>query len=225
MTDPRNPVSRGQRLAIAADQINFLNRLMRGTTGLSGGAIGEGSLSPYVWVFAKNSTGADVQRWEVMEVTGVEVVPTDDDQDAETQQFVSCPVLAGGLISGSTEKWCVALEPVRQGAIGRVAIAGVVQVKKSDLSKLRNAFILWENDDWALVGRGGGDSDIRLGKTSDEWDKHTTATVVTWDNDNAESAGEEIDGCVNKYMDVGAYKWVHVARCRNGLWYLIAAEC
>jgi hypothetical protein len=229
MADPRQPVSRGQRVAIAADQVNFLNRMMRGSASLSGGGIGGGFSAPYTWVYAKNATGSDVARWGVMKITGLECAPTNNDQDPETQQFMSVPVLTGGEIDGSAREWCVALEPIANDTIGRVAISGAVQITSSDLEKLQGVFVYWKNDAWALVGRGGGEP-VRLGKTTASWNKGALATINLYPagTPGSESRGADaptLEDCVNKFADVPADKWVIVAIAPNDAWYLIAAEC
>lgn len=145
MIDPRQPVLRGQRIAVAADQINHVSRLMRGTASLSGGPRTPETSAPYTWVYAKNSTGGNVDRWGVMEIVGVEVIPTASDTDAATQQFCSMPVLTGGLFPGSGGQPCVALEPIKTDEIGRVAVDGVVQVKGENIELIRSFVqVLWE---------------------------------------------------------------------------------
>jgi hypothetical protein len=92
-----------------------------------------------------------------------------------TGQFEQLPVVAGGTPSDTTTAWCVAVEPIAAGQIGRVAIGGVVQVKvevadashvfarcKASTSELRSTdngegLILWKGADrWALVRLGNG---------------------------------------------------------------------
>ncbi|MFN9955235.1 MAG: hypothetical protein ACK55I_19240 [bacterium] len=82
-----------------------------------------------------------------------------------------------------------------------------------------------ETGTWYLVG--GDIPAIRLGKTTADWDKNTTAEIQLYDAGDfqTESSSGSLAGCVNKYHDVGTDKWVHVARAGNGKWYLIAAEC
>jgi hypothetical protein len=77
---------------------------------------------------------------------------------------------------------------------------------------------------------GGDDGDpVRLGKTSAAWTKGTTATINVWESGTAgsetQTSGVTLNGCVNKFADVAAGKWVIMARCQNGAYYLIAAEC
>lgn len=187
--------------------------------------------SPYTWVYCRNSTGGNVDRWSVLEVTGVEVTPTTTITDAETRQFQSMPVLTGGAASSSTTRWCVATEPIADGKIGRVAVAGAVQIHASDLTKVGGAKVLWEDANWALViaGSGGGDP-VRLGKTTSAWSKNTTATIDLYEQGTPPSETRNpspytLADCVNKFANVGSGKWVMVAKMTNGRWYLIAAEC
>lgn len=79
------------------------------------------------------------------------------------------------------------------------------------------------------VGDDGGDP-IRIGKTTAAWNKGTLATVTiheagTPPSETENSPAETIPDCVNKFANVGAAKWVAIAKAGNGRWYLIAAEC
>ena len=75
----------------------------------------------------------------------------------------------------------------------------------------------------------GDDDPVRLGKTSAAWTKGTTATINVWESGTAgsetQTSGVTLTGCVNKFANVATGKWVIVARCHNGSYYLIAAEC
>lgn len=225
--DPRNSVRPGQRLSIAADQINYLNRLMRGSSGLSGDPLGQGFSAPYTWIYCKNNTGSTVARWGVMKIAGIEVTPTASDSDRATSQFCEMPVVAGHAITGSESKWCIAIEPIKAGEIGRVAVDGVVQVKKADLPKLACVTVIWDDDNWALIKSG---DTVRLGKTTAAWDKGTLADIELYEEgippDETRNATDyTLGNCVNKFSDVASGKWVMVAKAKNGSWYLIAAEC
>lgn len=74
---------------------------------------------------------------------------------------------------------------------------------------------------------GGG---FVLGRTSTSWTKGSLATVnlYTAGSPNAEAPTNPITtqaGCVNKFGDIPAGKWVILAQLSNGSWYVIAAEC
>jgi hypothetical protein len=77
---------------------------------------------------------------------------------------------------------------------------------------------------------GGDESDpVRLGKTSAAWNKGTAATINVWESgtppSETQTSGVTLAGCVNKFANVAAGKWVILARGGNGSYYLIAAEC
>jgi hypothetical protein len=76
----------------------------------------------------------------------------------------------------------------------------------------------------------GDDGDpVRLGKTTAAWTKGTTATINVWESgtppNETQTTGVTLTGCVNKFANVAAGKWVIVARGVSGSYYLIAAEC
>lgn len=135
-----------------------------------GGESGGGGLKPYTWAYCKSSVS--VARWGVLAITGVDITPTSTEGDTATRSFQDCPVLTGGTPSATTTAWCVAVEPIASGKIGRVAVAGVVQCKlsvgdsshafaraKASTSELETAtsgegLILWKGAGWALVRLG-----------------------------------------------------------------------
>jgi len=173
--DPRQSVNPGDPIRLAASQINGLNRLLNLDAGFRSPAASE-QPTPYTWVMAKNNTGSLVARWGVLAITGMEIVPGSSDN--ATSQFEQLPVVAGGTPSDTTTAWCVAVEPIAAGMIGRVAVGGVVQVKievanslhvfakcKSSTSELKSTdngegVILWKagtgSGQWALVRLGNG---------------------------------------------------------------------
>lgn len=93
-----------------------------GTTGATGSQV----LTPYTWVYCQPSV--TVARWGVLAITGVAITPTASPGGA-TASFEEMPVLTGATPSATTTAWCVAVEPIESGKIGRVAVGGVVQCK------------------------------------------------------------------------------------------------
>jgi hypothetical protein len=85
------------------------------------------------------------------------------------------PVLQGGTPSATTTAWCVAVEPIESGKIGRVAVGGVVQLKAVDLGKARGAQVLWKDSNWALIRIQAG---VIRGTFSGTWTKGSTTTVT-----------------------------------------------
>jgi hypothetical protein len=173
--DPRQQVNPGDPIRLAASQINGLNRLLQPAASFAGdGAVEQ--QTPYTWVMGKNNTGSTVPRWGVLAITGMAITP--GTSSGATSQFEQLPVVAGGAPSDTTTAWCVAVEPIESGKIGRVAVGGVVQVKvevadsahafvrcKSSSSELKSTdngegVILWKQGtgagQWALVRLGNG---------------------------------------------------------------------
>jgi len=85
------------------------------------------------------------------------------------------PVLTGNTPSATTTAWCVAVEPIESGKIGRVAVGGVVQLKAADLGKASGAHVLWKDSNWALIRMQAG---VIRGTFSGTWTKGSTTTVT-----------------------------------------------
>jgi hypothetical protein len=136
------------------------------TTGIEAGG-GRAGTTPYTWVLCRPTV--TVARWGVLEITGVAITPTSTAGGA-TASYEEMPVLTGGTPSASTTSWCVAVEPIESGKVGRVAVSGVVQCKatvtnssdkyvtcdsiglKTDVKG--EGLILWKGGGWALVRLG-----------------------------------------------------------------------
>lgn len=178
--DPRQHVLPGQPLRLAAEQVNALNRLSRVSGSMSGNALPDGYSAPYTWVYAKNATSGEVSRWGVMSIAGLDVTPTNTITDAASVQYQTMPILSGGTPSADTRAWCIALEPIAAGEIGRVAIAGVVQCRidvkaeadtiagpKASTAELESgragAEILWKQPGLGSCDRPGPDAAARPG--------------------------------------------------------------
>jgi len=222
MTDPRGYVRRGEPLAIAATQVNWINDQMRqrDTTQPPAEPIG----SPYTWVYGKNTSGTNASRWGVLTITGVEITPTANDADAATRQFCTMPVLTLGA-SMYTGQRCVAIEPIAAGKVGRVAIAGAVQVKAADIDKLDGATELWKGANWALVRLDEGQ--IRLGTISATWLKGEDATVTQIKGDGTEISPTVTFTAKNWFATVTVTTGTKKVACAkvDSTWLLIAAEC
>jgi predicted RecA/RadA family phage recombinase len=139
-----------------------------GTEGVPGSPV----LKPYTWAYCKPSV--TVARWGVLAITGMEITPTSSSGGA-TASFEEMPVLTGGTPSATTTAWCVAVEPIESGKIGRVAVGGVVQLKAADLGKASGAHVLWKDSNWALIRMQAG---VVRGTFSGTWAKGSTTTVT-----------------------------------------------
>ncbi len=250
MSDPRLPVRQGQRLQIAASQINALNQMMR----VGGGAtMAPGSAPTYGQniVLAYNGTVADVPRFGVMAIDSLVIDPSQGDRHAAT--FSEMPCISGRRPSDDpNQKFVIPIEPIRRFGIGRAILAGVAAVKLNirhashataephveEASELWTchggpAEIIWKepgtgSGKWGLV-RIGNMTHHKLCKASAAFPKGTTATLNVWEDgslaNEAQTTGSTLPDVMNVYADIGANKFVSVARHGNGRWYVVAAEC
>jgi predicted RecA/RadA family phage recombinase len=170
--DPRQHVNPGEPIRLAASQVNGLNRLLNVNAGFSSPAAVE-QPTPYTWVMARNNTSSLVARWGVLAITGMHITPGSSAN--ATGQFEQLPVVDGGTPSATTTAWCVAVEPIAAGSIGRVAVGGVVQLKAADLGKASGAHVLWKDSTWALIRIQAG---VIRGTFSGTWTKGSTTTVT-----------------------------------------------
>lgn len=193
----------------AQDAADLVLGAHAGTEGVSGSTV----LKPYTWCYCTPSV--TVARWGVISITGVAITPTGSSGGA-TASFEEMPVLTGGTPSATTTAWCVAVEPIESGKVGRVAVGGVVQVKAADLGKAAGSQILWKDSNWALIRLQGGT--IR-GTFTAPWPKGSTANVT-----DASSASTYT--ATNYFAEITASgeKTCAIAYA-NGEWILIAAEC
>lgn len=171
---------------------------------------------PYSWVYCKPSF--TVARWGVVAITGVDITPTATESDTATRTFQDSPVVTGGTPSASTTAWGVAVEPIASGSIGRLAVAGVVQLKASDLGKASGAHVLWKNSDWALLRLQAG---IVRGTFSGSWSKGSTKTVT-----DAVATSTTYANVQNYFASLTGSGTKNCAIAYVGSeWILIAAEC
>jgi predicted RecA/RadA family phage recombinase len=183
--------------------------------GTEGGAPGSPVIKPYTWVYCKPSV--TVARWDVLAITGVAITPTTSSGGA-TASFEEMPVLTGGTPSATTTAWCVAVEPIESGKIGKVAVGGVVQLKAEDIGKAFGAHVLWKDSTWALIRIQAG---VIRGRFSAPWDKGSTKTVT-----DATLTAVTYANVKNYFADVtGSGSKTCAIAYAAGDWMLIAAEC
>jgi hypothetical protein len=134
-------IEAGQKLAgaISAKAWNraqdAADRVLGVGTGITGGGATGADPAPNI-VLIKNDSGADVPWLGVMGISGVEIDPSggnltgNTDADKRAREFASRPVLSGGQPSSSSDElFVVAMEPIKNGAIGRAACGGVFACK------------------------------------------------------------------------------------------------
>jgi predicted RecA/RadA family phage recombinase len=183
-------------------------------SGTEGGSPGSPVLKPYTWAYCQPSV--TVARWGVLAITGVAITPTGSSGGA-TASFEEMPVLTGGTPSATTTAWCVAVEPIESGKIGRVAVGGVVQLKAADLGKASGAHVLWKDSNWALIRIGGG---IVYGTFGGTWAVGSTKTVTD------ELTGTQYTAKNNsKQFDAASFSGAGtpcVIAAKDGEWVLVA---
>lgn len=164
--EPGQPL-RGAISARAWNRAQDAADLVLGANPGTAGSPGSPVLKPYTWVYCKASV--TVPRWGILAITGMDITPTSSSGGA-TASFEEMPVITGGSPSAATTAWCVAVEPIESGKVGRVAVGGVVQCKATvtnssdkyvtcDSGGLKTdvkgeGLILWKGGGWALVRLG-----------------------------------------------------------------------
>jgi len=225
MARPDGRIEKGQRLssAISARAWNraqeAADRVLGAGTGVEAWQLTDLS-APYTWAYAKND-GSTISRWAVRSITGFAIEPTSDESASETKSFLAMPCLTlGSRTSADNMKkaWCVALEPIASGKVGRVAVSGVVQVKRSDIRKASGCRVLFKGNDWALVDITGGG--VVRGTFSGSWAKGAESTVT----DSVDSALTYTAKNYFVSLTGGSTKACAIAFVAEE-WILIAAEC
>ena len=214
--EPGQPL-RGAISARAWNRAQDAADLVLGANPGTEGSPGSPVLKPYTWAYCKPSV--TVARWGVLAITGMEITPTSSPGGA-TASFEEMPVLTGDAPSATTTAWCVAVEPIESGKIGRVAVGGVVQLKAADLDKATGAEVLWKDSNWALIRLSSGGS-VKRGTFSAPWAKGSTKTVS-----DAVTSGTTYANVRNYFAAVGGTGSKACAIAYVGTeWILIAAEC
>jgi hypothetical protein len=163
--DPRQHVNPGDPIRLAASQVNGLNRLLSLDVGFGAPPALE-QPTPYTWVMAQNNTGGAVSRWGVLAITGMAISPA----GSGAAQFEQLPVVTGGIPSDTTTAWCIAVEPIPAGSIGRVAVGGAVQAKV-DVRSSDHQFVRCKSSTAELVSTDNGEGVIlwKQGTGSGQW--------------------------------------------------------
>ena len=182
----------------------------------------------------RNTSSGTINRWGVMEIAGVLESPSGATGPGAVS-FQSWPGLVGSVPTTTAgAAFAVAVEPIKSGEIGMVAVDGVVQCKleivdashryattktgTGSASELKTASsgeatILWKESGtgtgkWGLVrigaNSGGG---VKVGKITGTWTKGNTQTV--WEYTGA---GTQVSGpsgplsltAVNRFSTVNA---------------------
>jgi hypothetical protein len=125
--DAFKQVRPGERLEIPAVAYNaFLDAVkwVRQQQTISAGGVNGDAYSPTI-IRVRNTSGSDVDRLGILAIGEPTITPTDN-----LDSFKRLVIFDGDTPeSGTGAKWCVVLEPIVDGGIGRAVIAGVVPVQ------------------------------------------------------------------------------------------------
>lgn len=132
MADPRQTVRPGQPLALAAEQVNWINRQMRGGGGASSRPGAPADRASNI-VLIRNGSGVSVPQHGVLGISGVAINPSGgslagtDAASKRARSFSDRPILAGAVpsIAAHANAFVVTLEPIAAGKIGRAAVGGL----------------------------------------------------------------------------------------------------
>lgn len=216
------------------------------------GSSSSGWTAPYTYVYCQNSSGGVVPRWGIMRVNGIATATTgtEYEQPGESTPFETMPCLVGATPDSTENIIVIATGPIKDGETGKVAVAGVVQVRlkitseSHSFAKPRSGSrdrmdsadsgypLLWKepgtgNDKWALVSlaKGGSGSDGILSKTTELWALNTSQTLCKYTGPaGSEVATTETVIAWNKFAEVPEGRWVFLSKANNA-WYMVAAEC
>lgn len=246
MGDPRQHVRPGQRLQLAAEQVNFLNGLMRAAGGFGSGHLTSWQQGTNI-VTLQNGTGDTLERGGVLEITGIVINP--ETNSSTESSFCEMPCVAGSAPREDSQAIAIAAEPIAAGKIGRAFVSGVAVARVSMASPEHQfaktkfdelvmescrggsgaARILWSSGElgerWALV-RIGESQSIVLGKFEGSWGVGQMKSVRLYSP--VENAIEEYVDALNVFCYVGEpcgpESWCALSR-HFGAWYLLAAGC
>jgi hypothetical protein len=199
---------------------------------------------PFEYVHCANNTSQNVPRFGVLRIGGVQIQPGIDTAPG-TAQFVQMPVVSGVVPDASNPgRWGVAIDPIEQGKIGRLAVAGVVQCKvrvrgtgdrfvrslngsvnQAVTGGFGEGLILWSEstvgeERWALI-RLGTPAGVALIQFDGAWPINTNKTITFFESTDTATA-------FNRFGSIGSETCgtrFGAVTLHNGVWNLIAAQC
>lgn len=117
------PVRPNTPLEFRADEWNQLAALVNTQPPTPGSRAAAALLDRCVWLWGRNDSGADVSPGAVVGITGVVYTYAD-----RADEFLYRPALKFAAQASTTppDKAAVTLDPIKAGAFGRVAVAGIV---------------------------------------------------------------------------------------------------
>lgn len=125
--------------------------------GFAAGGV-QGPDVPYTSVLCRNESGADVAAWGVLAINGIAITPSGP-SDQSTKQFQEQPVIVGVTPTNATQALCVAVGPIKNQSLGRVAVHGVVQVKM-EIQNASHTFARCKPSTQELISEWGGPAQV-----------------------------------------------------------------
>ena len=212
-----------------------------GTLSTSAGASAAGAGGAFCQVMAKNTSGSTIPLWGGCRITGITPSAGTAATGGANAQFARSPTITVAIPSSAstTDATAVALQPIKAGQLGMVAVAGVIQCLATitDTTHTRLSLaassanfasgtsgqleLLWKEG----VGAGklalarfsasSAGSSVKVSTTTTDWAKGSTQSFTF--------SGETITA-YNYRSKVLSGKWVAIAKADDGLYYLIDCE-
>jgi|GEM_PF-2455364 len=216
---------------------------------------------PFTSVLATtDEPGLDMVMGYAYSIKGVAIEPSGSTiggiDNSATSSFMSSPVVktTTPYRGGSTFSYCVALEPIANGSVGRVAIAGVVAATvnvsnanhqfanfgnygNGDSPLLQSAYIGGTQIVWKPSTPSGGLCLVRIGAVANQIRSGTVASLTgpgSWDKgtyknvmlDDASGLTSSVVGVINKLRSVYIYydARAYVLQQSSGEFELIAID-
>lgn len=163
MGDPRQNVQPGQKLQIAAQQINFLNGLMRQGGGFGGAGLA-GWPSSTTIIYGKNVGSEVAQQGYAQAITGIAINPAASltaqrhflEMPCVEFEKLNLPPTGSSLPPAQPPRICVPMEPIAADKVGRVVVGGVTQVWYTGAGGNTIVPSPWKLPPFAAPQTGGG---------------------------------------------------------------------
>lgn len=183
-------------------------------------AVGNGGEYSPSTILVYNDSGSDVAQFAVLGLGDVRIAQADNEDEFRTRIHMIGEQPAVGTHDG---KFCVTIDPIPDGGVGRAAVTGLVQcqvtmneawheyadITDADSAKLASgqvgkAKILWSagttGDQWAIVDVGGGiglHEMIPVALTQVGGTDGDEATAATWTYDVSDLGGNVIESALD----------------------------
>jgi len=160
-------------------------------------------------VLVKNNSGSDVPLFGVLGVGDVQITQSDNYGEFINRVYMSGEEPEVGTHDG---KFCIALEPIATGGVGRAAICGAVHCKLTVNNDAHGWATITDGDVTKLSSQGSGKARIlwKAGSSGDQW-----ATVVI-EPFHAESFWAKITGNATNGSNKWKYAWTEQQRTAGG---------